>query len=459
MPPSTATDIAADTISRALSLSPGCRAVTELVAVLSAALRAAATGAGARSSHMLLLNNHELQPLTHAAAQLPADVIAAARAAAISREPLTAKTSLGNALLAAAGDAYETAILLVLIEPSAAAAEGAQWLHLASRWISTAIRCAIRTEELDAGHMPLCRGPVGPERFMAAYHAEVTRCRRYNHPLSVAVLRIGQLDGADATATTDAVRAVANLIAASVRATDIVTRLAPDKVAILLPETDLEGALIVLDRTASHVGSMGLRNPVSGVPLTFTGNVASTNHGGGGDLLTVAANPSDRQRLATLHQSLDALSQLHNADQLIDAVMHVLTRLIGAEQVAIFMVDHDKQEICLFRTMGPENDGTPCVPLTATIAGQVALTNTLRNVSRAQAEAMIGTREATLAGPVPENVLAAPITDEHGTVFAVVEILNKPAGFDPIDELLALTFATKVGPAVKRAKARPPASP
>jgi diguanylate cyclase (GGDEF)-like protein len=102
------------------------------------------------------------------------------------------------------------------------------------------------------------------QHFYEMLHQEVYRAQRYHLPLAVV---IGDLDHFKSIndsfghpAGDETIRQVAHCLASSLRNSDRLARYGGEEFAILLPETDLKGALLVCER---------LRKAVAGIPIPY----------------------------------------------------------------------------------------------------------------------------------------------------------------------------------------------
>ncbi|HEX8597619.1 MAG TPA: GGDEF domain-containing response regulator [Chloroflexia bacterium] len=81
---------------------------------------------------------------------------------------------------------------------------------------------------------------------------EVTRCLRYNHPLSLIILDIDNFKSINDTyghlAGDQVLRSVARMFADKLRASDSIARYGGDELAVILPETSESGTLLVAER-------------------------------------------------------------------------------------------------------------------------------------------------------------------------------------------------------------------
>ena len=112
-------------------------------------------------------------------------------------------------------------------------------------------------------------GLVNHRVFQERLQSEVTRSRRHNRPLSLAMIDIDgfkQLNDAFGHQVGDGVLStVARHLAASVRANDTVARIGGDEFALLLPETDAAAAVLVAERVHDR-----LRRDTSNPGTTIT---------------------------------------------------------------------------------------------------------------------------------------------------------------------------------------------
>jgi len=93
--------------------------------------------------------------------------------------------------------------------------------------------------------------------FYRVTQAELNRCRRYRRPFAVAYIDIDNFKVVNDTqghhAGDSLLREVAIALQQHTRNVDTVGRIGGDEFAVLLPETDAEGARTVLERTHEHL--------------------------------------------------------------------------------------------------------------------------------------------------------------------------------------------------------------
>jgi diguanylate cyclase (GGDEF)-like protein len=107
---------------------------------------------------------------------------------------------------------------------------------------------------------------------------ELERARRYGSELAVVMLDVDDLkrlnDRQGHVAGDEALRAVADLLAAGKRAADIVARYGGDEFAYILPETGVAGARVIAERARERIA----RHPFPGGTLTASFGIAVYPH-------------------------------------------------------------------------------------------------------------------------------------------------------------------------------------
>lgn len=143
--------------------------------------------------------------------------------------------------------------------------------------ISVAVRVRARLEEMRAeSRVDLLTGLRNRRSFELTIAAEVARALRYQRPLSLAFLDVDGLKAVNDThghaAGDDLLRAVGRALLAVCRETDRPARIGGDEFAVVIPETDREGALPLLDRfRAAFVDHRFMANGVSISPSVSIG--------------------------------------------------------------------------------------------------------------------------------------------------------------------------------------------
>ena len=121
-------------------------------------------------------------------------------------------------------------------------------------------------------------------RYMELAGAEFNRTRRYDHDLTLVVAKVSAYSRVKEKYGQDAVdsvmTSVAEICSSSTRlGVDILGRISDDKIAMLLPETDLEGGKLCLDR---------IRKLVTSMPITIDGETVKIG-------MHVAARPLKKE--------------------------------------------------------------------------------------------------------------------------------------------------------------------
>jgi diguanylate cyclase (GGDEF)-like protein len=124
--------------------------------------------------------------------------------------------------------------------------------------------------------------------FSLRLEEEMSRYRRFNHPVSVVLLDVDNLktvnDEFGHAAGDDALRDVAQILMKHSRGINVVSRYGGDEFAVLLVETSKGGARLYADRIREVVGAFPFKH---GKPLTASFGVASLpdDEAGTGDAL------------------------------------------------------------------------------------------------------------------------------------------------------------------------------
>lgn len=105
---------------------------------------------------------------------------------------------------------------------------------------------------------PLCHVP-NRRKFLAVAETEIARHRRYKRKFSVLLLDIDHFKRVNDTYGHDAgdrvLVAVAGIVQDRVRVSDMVARIGGEEFALLLPETDLQGALVVAESVRTAIAA------------------------------------------------------------------------------------------------------------------------------------------------------------------------------------------------------------
>ena len=143
-------------------------------------------------------------------------------------------------------------------------------------------------------------GCVNFRSIMELLENEIARSKRYKKKFSIIMIDLDQLktinDEYGHMAGNDALAAFANVVKNSVRSIDIVGRYGGDEFIAVLPETDSQDALVVLDRIRNDLKQTKITSPhvesAKEIILQFSAGVAAFPHNGEDlkELLWVADN-------------------------------------------------------------------------------------------------------------------------------------------------------------------------
>lgn len=162
-------------------------------------------------------------------------------------------------------------------------------------------------------------GGLNRRYFFQAAHREVARSRRYGHPLSCLMVDINYFNLFNKTfgyACGDHIlRSVAHILRSWTRESDIVSRFGAKKFAILLPETDVEAAMLLHEKLQREVDEAVFEWAERRLPVTISigeaERLASPPEAIAGDWSAGEWNdedapPSVREELADLLEDADA---------------------------------------------------------------------------------------------------------------------------------------------------------
>ncbi len=140
--------------------------------------------------------------------------------------------------------------------------------------VATLLFSALRKSlehERELAQTDYLTGAMNSRAFFELIKTEINRVQRYEHPFTIAYIDIDNFktvnDQIGHTAGDQVLRAVVNQARAHMRKTDVVARLGGDEFALLLPETDLESAQVVLSKIR---GGMLAGMQQSDWPVTFS---------------------------------------------------------------------------------------------------------------------------------------------------------------------------------------------
>jgi len=124
-------------------------------------------------------------------------------------------------------------------------------------------------------------GLAGNRAFHVAIQAELRRARRYGHVVAVAIFdldRFGEINARVGEIVANRLlREAAMLLGNKIRDIDLAARPGEDELAVLLPQTDRNGAFLVAERFRREIETHFRRREAGGQPadLTVSGGVAA----------------------------------------------------------------------------------------------------------------------------------------------------------------------------------------
>jgi diguanylate cyclase (GGDEF)-like protein len=124
-------------------------------------------------------------------------------------------------------------------------------------------------------------GLAGDRAFRVALQGELRRARRYGHAVGIALFdldRFGEINARiDRLVADRLLREAAMLLSNKIRDIDLAARPGEDELAVLLPQTDRNGAFLVADRFRREIETHFRKREAGGKPadLTVSGGVAA----------------------------------------------------------------------------------------------------------------------------------------------------------------------------------------
>lgn len=132
-----------------------------------------------------------------------------------------------------------------------------------------------REEALRLSQFDSLTGLHSRDYFLAEVEQEILRASRSGRPFALLMFDLDGLKAANdrfGHASGDALlRAVADALRGDIRITDVAARYGGDEFVLLLPETDLNGAMLVADKVRVDVGRLAL--PVDGLVVRTSASI------------------------------------------------------------------------------------------------------------------------------------------------------------------------------------------
>jgi phosphoserine phosphatase RsbU/P len=160
-----------------------------------------------------------------------------------------------------------------------------------------------------------------------------------------------------------------------------------------------------------------------------------------------AARPDPLTRLLEL--ALELGSE-HDLDSILRIATDGVCDAVGCERASLFVVDESRQELYT-RVVTELEIAEIRHPLDRGTVGWVAQERQVLSVPDPPSDPRWDAATDRKTGFQTRNILAAPIVSGHDQrLLGVLQLLNKPAGFGPLDERLLQAFAAHVAVALER---------
>lgn len=165
--------------------------------------------------------------------------------------------------------------------------------------------------------------------------------------------------------------------------------------------------------------------------------------------------PADSPRLGSLTRLLDVAVRLgveHDLDRILRIATQGVCEAVGCDRASLFLADHDKREL-LTRVVTELEIEEIRHPFDRGVIGWVATAQEVLCVPDPHHDARWDSSVDRRTGFRTLNILAAPILSvPDRRLLGVLQLLNKPTGFDPLDERLVQAFAAHVAIALERCR-------
>lgn len=112
-----------------------------------------------------------------------------------------------------------------------------------------------------------------------ALNAQVTRSRRYQNPLSLAVIGVSDASSPEAVLPDEVILSFSRYLRDRLRWVDLIARWDQDQFFVLLPETEKGDGCALLEKVRDNLSEVLLPQEHSGTPLRFTYGLAEWEKG------------------------------------------------------------------------------------------------------------------------------------------------------------------------------------
>ena len=145
----------------------------------------------------------------------------------------------------------------------------------------------------------------------------------------------------------------------------------------------------------------------------------------------------------------EILAHRMDVEALIERVVHMASRVLGAERATLFLLDNPSEELWS-KVAQNEESREIRIPVGEGIAGWVAQNDQLLNVPDVYKDSRFNPEIDRCTGYRTESMLCGPVKNLRGEIVGVIQIINKKDGvFDEMDEKLFRAFAYQTAIAVE----------
>jgi phosphoserine phosphatase RsbU/P len=164
-------------------------------------------------------------------------------------------------------------------------------------------------------------------------------------------------------------------------------------------------------------------------------------------------NAKAARGLYALLELSKALSSEIELDDLLRVIVENASAVVDAERTSIFVYDAERNVIWTRVAQGLGSTRIE-LPVGSGVAGAVARSLALTNISDAYADPRFNPESDQRSGFRTRSILAAPVLDAAGRLLGVVQSVNKQTAdrFDADDETMMLAIASHVAVAIERAR-------
>lgn len=160
----------------------------------------------------------------------------------------------------------------------------------------------------------------------------------------------------------------------------------------------------------------------------------------------------DHEKMATLFNVATSVAQTLDLDTLFVDIVDKITEVLHVERSSLFLVDRETNE--LWSKVAQKSEQTEIrFPLGQGLAGYVAETGELLNITNAYDDPRFLIKVDEETGFVTKSVLSVPIVNRNGEIIGVSQAINKIDGtFDKDDEDLLKALASHIAVALENAQ-------